>query len=250
MTDLKMALSDKLLALGDDELILAHRNAEWTGHAPILEEDIALANIAQDELGHAQLYYQLLESLTGQNPDQLVFFRDAKDYRNTVFCEMPKGDWAFTMLRQYLFDSYEVFYLRGLSESQYQPLADVAVKIIREEKFHVRHSGVWLERLAQSTPEAFTRLQNALNTLWPLTQQLFIPLDQEAKLIQVNYLPDLESIKQNYLANISHKLQSLNLSLPSSDTYPKNRSEHSPHLAEHLAEMQIVARHDPEAVVW
>ena len=96
-----------MVALADDELILAHRNSEWTGHGPILEEDIAFSNIAQDEMGHATLWYNILQKETGETPDQMVFFRDAAAYRNVQMVELPKGDWAFSMLRQYLFDAAE-----------------------------------------------------------------------------------------------------------------------------------------------
>jgi hypothetical protein len=105
---LDQAVAAHLLAMADDELILGHRNSEWTGHAPILEEDIAFTNIALDELGHARLWYELHGVLTGASTDRLVFFRNAAAYRNVRLVELPRGDWAFTMLRQYLFDSFEV----------------------------------------------------------------------------------------------------------------------------------------------
>ena len=100
--EITQALAAKLLALADDEFLLGHRDSEWCGHAPILEEDIAFANIAQDEIGHASLWLNLYKDLTGDDPDRLLFFREAADYRNAQLCELPKGDWAFTMMRQYL----------------------------------------------------------------------------------------------------------------------------------------------------
>ena len=116
---IQQILTQKLLALADDELILAHRNSEWIGHGPILEEDIALANIAQDELGHANLWYELHQTLTGDEPDDLAFFREADQFRNVQLVELPRGDWAFTMLRQYLFDAYELLLLDQLRHSRY-----------------------------------------------------------------------------------------------------------------------------------
>ena len=133
---LKNALVARLTAMADDELILSHRNAEWTGHAPLLEEDIALANLAQDELGHATTIYGLVEELTGESPDKLAFFRDAEAFRNVQLVELPKGDWAFTMLRQYLFDVYEHVLYEALLKSSYQPLADVVTKFRGEELYH------------------------------------------------------------------------------------------------------------------
>ncbi|MCS6911212.1 MAG: phenylacetate-CoA oxygenase subunit PaaC, partial [Anaerolineales bacterium] len=147
MTEIERALAEKLLALADDELILAHRNSEWTGHAPILEEDIALANIAQDELGHAMLYYELHCALAGGTPDRLAFFREAADFRNVQLVELPKGDWAFTMLRQYLFDAYELALLAQLTHSAHRPLAEVAAKVRNEELYHYKHTGAWVRRL-------------------------------------------------------------------------------------------------------
>ena len=126
---LKQALIGKLTAMADDELILAHRNSEWTGHAPLLEEDIALANLAQDELGHATTLFGLGETLSGRTPDQMAFFRDAAAFRNVQLVELPRGDWAFTMLRQYLFDAYEHVLYAALQTSSYQPLQDFAAKV-------------------------------------------------------------------------------------------------------------------------
>ena len=120
------ALSEWLLAMGDDELILAHRNSEWTGHAPILEEDIAFANIALDELGHASIWYGLRCAMTGEDADRLVFFRNPGQYRNVQLVELPRGDWAFSMLRQYLFDAAENVWLKHLAASSYRPLAEAA----------------------------------------------------------------------------------------------------------------------------
>jgi ring-1,2-phenylacetyl-CoA epoxidase subunit PaaC len=118
---LKEALVGKLTALADDEVVLAQRLSEWVAHAPILEEDIAIANLAQDELGHAKLYLELRQELDGSDPDQVVFLRDPLDYGNAVLVELPRGDWAFTMVRQYLFDAYEGLWLREAASSRYAP---------------------------------------------------------------------------------------------------------------------------------
>ncbi len=138
---LTQALAARLLAMADDELILGHRLSEWTGHAPILEEDIAFANIAQDEIGHAVIiWYTIRQELGEKSPDQLAFFRDADAFRNAQLVELPKGDWAFSMMRQYLFDTWEMLNLTGLQQSQYQPIAEAAVKMRPEEMYHYRHT--------------------------------------------------------------------------------------------------------------
>ena len=178
----QLALADYLLALADDELILGHRNSEWTGHAPILEEDIAFANLAQDEIGHARLWYGLVNDLGGPEPDRLVFFRSAAEYRNAPILELPKGDWAFSMLRQYLFDVGEAQRLPLLAGSPHRPLAEAAAKIRTEEIYHLRHTHAWIERLAQGTQESHRRVQAALDLLWPFAVQLFQPLPGEDRI--------------------------------------------------------------------
>ena len=148
-------LNDYILSLADDELILGHRDSEWCGHAPILEEDIAFANLALDEIGHANLWYGLLAGILEQDPltypDQLVYFRRPNDYRNIQMVELPNGDWAFSMLRQYLLDAAELVRLNALAQSQFIPLAEVAAKILKEELYHHRHSSAWVRRLGLGT---------------------------------------------------------------------------------------------------
>ncbi|MGH7428237.1 MAG: 1,2-phenylacetyl-CoA epoxidase subunit PaaC, partial [Candidatus Methylomirabilaceae bacterium] len=166
-TELDLAVAARVLALADDELILAHRDSEWTGHAPILEEDIGLANIAQDELGHAGLWYGIYRSLVGHDPDRMVFFREAGDWRCVQLVELPKGDWAFTMLRQYLFDAYEHVLLTQLAQSRHEGVAAAAAKIRQEELYHSRHTSAWVRRLGLGTAESHRRTQDALDALWP-----------------------------------------------------------------------------------
>jgi ring-1,2-phenylacetyl-CoA epoxidase subunit PaaC len=245
---LQTALVARLTALADDELILAHRNAEWTGHAPILEEDIAIANIAQDELGHATLYYGLVQNLSGVEPDQLVFFRDGPDFRNVQLVELPKGDWAFTMLRQFLFDAYEAVLLEALVESCYAPLAEASAKIRPEELYHLRYSRAWVERLGLGTAESHRRLQSALDRLWPLTGQLFGDLPGQRLLGQAGFFPDLAPLRSRWEALVRPQLDIAELRRPQPEPARKvARSEHTTHLTELLAAMQLVARLDPAA---
>lgn len=246
------ALTRKLTALADDEIILAHRGGEWTGHAPILEEDIALANIAQDELGHAGMYLELRRALDGSDPDRLAFFRDADEYRCTRLVELPKGDWAFTMLRQFLFDAYEALWLSAASKSTYAPLAEVAAKAVREEKFHLQHTALWVERLALGTEESCRRTQNALNELWPHTAQLFAPLPGEDELVAARIVPDLEKVRALWESFVlPHLTGKCGLLLPMvlAET-AEGRDAHTEHLAPLLAEMQSVARQHANAEVW
>jgi len=250
-SDVKSALIEKLTALADDELILAHRNGEWVGHAPILEEDIALANITQDELGHAMLYLDMIQDLNGVEPDQMAFFRDADDFRNCNLVELPKGDWAFTMLRQYLFDCYEALWLSKAQESSFTPLAEAAVTMLREERFHLQHTHVWVERLGLGTEESNIRMQSALNILWNIAQQLFIPTINEALLVEEGIVPDLEALKALWLEQTSKHLTYSGLTMPEKIAVgPTSRFIHSQHLDLLIKEMQSTARFDSEASVW
>ena len=245
---LQLALVAKLIALADDELILGHRAADWTGHAPILEEDIALANIAQDELGHAMIYYGLAETFTGRDADEMAFFRDSADFRNVQMVELPKGDWAFTMLRQYLFDAYEVALLTRLAESRYVPLADAANKIMREEMYHLRHTQIWVERLGIGTTESHRRMQAALETLWPVSRQLFTPLPGEAGLVAAGYTPALSEVQAQWAALVRPHLGISSLVIPTeTEAISAERAHHTPHLTSLLADMQRVARAHPSA---
>ena len=246
---LRTALENKLLALADDELILAHRDSEWTGHAPILEEDIAFANIAQDEMGHARSWLEVRQALTGETPDELAFFREADDFRNVPLVALPRGDWAFSMLRQYLFDSYELVSLAELVNSEYRPVAEVAQKLRPEELYHYRHSSSWVKRLGLGTVESLGRMQAALTTLWPYALQLFEPLPDEALLVAARFGPSPAGLKIAWLELVVPFLQYAGLQLPTVVTPPAgSRPAHTPHLTELLAEMQQVARLDPSAI--
>ena len=244
-------LAERLLAMADDELILAHRNSEWTGHAPILEEDIAFANIAQDELGHAMLWYGQLAELTGDDPDRLVFFRQPAGFRNVQMVELPRGDWAFSILRQYLFDVYETEMLDELSSSSYRPLAEAAAKVRPEELYHRRHSSNWVHRLGLGTEESNSRLHRALEMLWPKTAQLFKAPDGGGQLVSDGLMPDLGQLRVRWATEVKPFLTAAELSLPA-DVEPEQapaRTSHSGHLAPLLADMQEVARLD-ERALW
>ncbi|GHF59805.1 ring-1,2-phenylacetyl-CoA epoxidase subunit PaaC [Deinococcus metalli] len=241
----------RLTALADDEIVLAHRGGEWTGHAPILEEDIALANIAQDELGHAGLYLGLRADLDGSDPDRLAFFRDAGAYTCTRLVELPKGDWAVTMLRQFLYDTFEALWLDAATRSTYAPLAAVAAKAVREEKFHVQHTALWVERLALGTEESARRIHVALAELWPHTAQLFQPVEGEDELTAAGLLPDLPAVHARWHDLVTRHLQGrCGLPLPATADAGAGRDTHTEHLAPLLAEMQAVARAHPDAEVW
>jgi len=249
------ALVERVTAHADDELVLGHRDAEWTGHAPLLEEDIALANLAQDEIGHAITWYGVRSGLDGSDPDRLVYFRGADEYRSSHLVALPRGDWAFTMLRQYLFDAYETELLARLARSSYQPLAQAAVKIAREELFHLRHSALWLERLAHGTDESRRRLTAALDELLPLLPGLLAPLPGDAALAAAGVYPEAAELADAVLARVGAALEAAGLARPTleppADAAGADRRQRPDGvLAALLAEMQSVARSDPQAEGW
>lgn len=249
---LQQALTDRLLALADDELILGHRNSEWCGHAPILEEDIAFANIALDEIGHASVWYTMLAQLLGEDedtyPDQQVFGREADSYRCVPLVALPIGDWAFSMTRQYLFDAYEAELLAALADSHYGPFREAAAKFRKEEAYHLRHTAAWVRRLGLGTDESHRRMQQALDELASGVGQLFVPLPSDDRLIDAGYFPNLAELKERWLARVSAHLADADLELPKVQPAPADvRTAHDIHLADLLNEMQKVARLDPDA---
>ena len=250
MPTVEQVLADKLLSLADDELILAHRNSEWCGHAPILEEDIAFANLALDELGHAMLWYRLVAELRGQDPeiepDRLVYFREPFEFRAAQFPALPKGDWAFTMLRQYLWDALEWVRLEALAQTSFKPLADTAAKIATEEIYHLRHTQAWVRRLGLGTEESHRRMQAALDLIWPYTAQLMDALPDEGALQAVRF-PESAALAEEWKRRVSAELQESGLTIPETPMLTLGRRLQSVHMVDILAELQQVARLDPSA---
>lgn len=239
---LKAAMAARLLEMADDELILAHRDSEWTGHAPILEEDIAFANIAQDEMGHALIWYEIRQSLTGEDPDRLVFFRGPSQFRNMQMVELPKGDWAFSIVRQWMFDTWEATHLEALEQSRFTPVADAAKKIRKEETYHLRHTGAWLRRLGLGTDESHRRMQAAIDQLWPYNGQLAISPADYQLLIDQSLMPDLGRLVAAWKERILAELATANLRLRGCAPVSCKRDEHSQYFPALLEELQQVAR--------
>ncbi|MCH7663157.1 MAG: phenylacetate-CoA oxygenase subunit PaaC [Chloroflexi bacterium] len=247
----RQALANYLIAMGDDELILGQRDAEWCGHAPILEEDIAFANISLDEIGHANVWYGLATELLGEQqdsyPDWLAFRRDAADFRNIQMVELPKGDWAFSILRQFLFDSFEVMRLERLKDSMYKPLADAAAKIRNEEVYHRRHTQAWVKRLALGTEESKRRMQTALDELWGYARQMGVVTEGGFELEQGSFLPNSEQLRIAWIKEVSTFMHAVELTVRDSAQIPAaGWAEHSQHFDALITEMQEVPRLFPE----
>jgi ring-1,2-phenylacetyl-CoA epoxidase subunit PaaC len=240
-----------LLRLGDDRLVLGHRLSEWCGHGPILEEDIALANIALDLIGQATLYLKLAGETEGKgrSEDDLAYFRDAIDYRNVQLVELPKGDYAFTTLRQFFFDVFSYHLLESLQSSSNSELAGIAAKGFKEARYHVRHSSEWVVRMGDGTGESHERAQKAVNQLWRFTAEMFQADDVDRAIHSEGIGPDLESLKPKWDAVVSDVLSRATLTIPSDPPAMTGgrRGRHTEHLGHMLSEMQIVARSHPGA---
>jgi ring-1,2-phenylacetyl-CoA epoxidase subunit PaaC len=184
------ALAELLLSVADDEFVIGFWDSEWTGIAPMLEEDVATSSIAQDELGHASALYGLLAELTDDDADRIAFGRDPGAYRHAALLNHARGDWAFSVARRWLYETADAVRLAALSASSWQPLADLATKMRREETYHRMHVDAWLDRLATSTPDVRERLSAAVVRLWPDTQAIFTPLSGEPALVSAGILPE------------------------------------------------------------
>lgn len=188
-SELCAALVSYLLGWADDELALGHRDSEWTGFAPQIEEDVAFSSIAQDELGHAAVLYDLVVALTGSDRDRLALQRPAAEYRHSALVEQPNGDWAFTIARHFLYDLADSYRTDMLTDSTYAPLAAVAGKMQREEHYHLMHGEAWWERLRDGTAESRDRLAAAARVVVPLAVDLFGEFDGEHDLVAAAIVP-------------------------------------------------------------
>jgi ring-1,2-phenylacetyl-CoA epoxidase subunit PaaC len=249
----RTALDAKILKLADDEFILGHRNSAWAGHGPILEEDIAFANLAIDELGHGILWYRIVSTLREEDPetfpDKLVYQRSALEFRNADVVALPHADWAFSMLRQFLFDAYESVQLPLLAASPYEPIAEAAAKIKQEEVYHLHHTKTWTLRLGLGTEESHRRMQQALNALWSPFQQLFVASPHESLLVEAGIVPDLRQIRADWTALVVPFLSRCELILPDDSSLAATQPVlPSPHMESLIAELQEVSRIAPNAV--
>jgi ring-1,2-phenylacetyl-CoA epoxidase subunit PaaC len=209
------ALAELLLALADDEFVLGFWDSEWTGIAPILEEDVAMSSVSQDEIGHAKAWYELLASLTDDDADRIAFGREPAGYRHAALMNHARSDWAFTVARRYLYEHADATRLESLAGSTYAPVAELAAKMRREETYHLLHFDLWLRRLAEAGGEARERLVGALERIWPDAQAVFAPLAGEERLVSAGILPDdLETLRRRWLERVVPVLESSNLPVP------------------------------------
>jgi ring-1,2-phenylacetyl-CoA epoxidase subunit PaaC len=240
-----------LLRLGDDRLVLGHRLSEWCGHAPILEEDIALANIALDLIGQATLLLALAAKSEGKgrDADALAYLRDAVDYRNALLLELPKGDFAVTIVRQLFYSVFALLQAEALQRSSGAELAGVAAKAVKESRYHVRHSADWVLKLGGGTTESRARAQRAVDDLWRYTGELFLADEVDRDVATSGLGVDPSTLENAWQTHVRDVLVRASLTIPDTPYMQRGGREgrHTEHLGHMLAEMQIVARSHPGA---
>jgi ring-1,2-phenylacetyl-CoA epoxidase subunit PaaC len=240
---------DYVLRLADNSLILGHRLSEWCGHGPILEEDIAMSNIALDLIGQARLFLTHAGKVQGEGKDEdaLAFTRPEPEWRNVLLVEQPNGDFAMTMARQFLFDCFHVELLTALCDSADEDLAAIAAKSLKEATYHRRHSGEWVIRMGDGTEESKRRVQAALDDLWIFVDELFEMDAIDRAAVEAGIGTDLAGLRPAWDTMVDRVLAEATLTRPRAD-YPRSggrSGEHSEYLGFILAELQYMQRAYP-----
>lgn len=245
------AIKDLLYKMADDLLVIGHRNSEWTGLGPILEEDIAFSSMAQDKLGHSQALFQILHELGETDPDANAFNRAAGQFRNAQFVELPNGDYDFSLVRHFLYDHADQLRFEMLASSTFEPLAKVARKIKGELKYHVFHANTFVEKLGNATEESKARMQSALNAVWNYALGLFEEGDYEQALISEGIFIGESGLKERWLLGITPIIEKSGLKIPDEKNWAPvlggRKGYHTEHLEQLVNEMAEVFRIDPSA---
>lgn len=245
-------ISELLTYMADTSLIMGHRHSEWIGIGPVLEEDIAFGSMAQDKVGHAFNLYKLLHDKYGApEPDQFAFNRKAADFKCAQLAELPTDDYAFTLVRQFLYDHAEYQRYSALTESNLEALAQLAAKFKSEIKYHIFHGNTWIKQLANGNDESKSRIQSAIDEIWPYALAIFEPGKNDEELAAAGIFPGEKDIQEKWLAAVVPLMEQYGL------TIPKNLQEttgkggrfgyHTAHLEPLLAEMTEVFQVDSGA---
>jgi len=246
------------LHLADNALILGHRNSEWTGHGPVLEQDIAISNIALDLIGQARNFYQYAAQLINQvnkqttNPateDSLAYLRDAHQFKNCLLVEQHNGDWAKTILRQFFFSAYQFYYYQELQKGKDSTLAAIAEKSLKEVTYHLRWGSEWVIRLGDGTDESRSRMLKAIDELWVYTDELFDPTIYELKAASEGFGVNIVLLKDDWDKKVKDVFEEATLPFPNKEMnrikWFGKEGKHSEHLGYILAEMQFLQRAYP-----
>ena len=243
------AVRDYAVRLGDDALILGHRLSEWCSRAPFLEEDLALTNVALDYIGRARMFYSYAAELSGEGYDEdwFAFKRDCREFSNNLIHELPRGDFAFSMARQYLVDVYIVAFMRELQSSADSTLAAIAGKAIKESEYHLRRSADWMLRLGDGTQESKRRLQDAVNELWGFTPELFEMDELEQDLVTAGIAVDAAALLAPWEQTVRATFKQAGIDIPLEDWQVSGgrQGKHTEWLGHVLSDLQFVQRAYP-----
>jgi ring-1,2-phenylacetyl-CoA epoxidase subunit PaaC len=244
-----VGLDDLLLSMADDEFVIGFSDSEWTGIAPLLEEDVAMSSLSQDELGHAAALYGLLAELNGTDADGLAYDREPAEYRHARLLDHGRGDWAMTIARRYLYESADAVRLEALAAGAWDPLAGLVGKLQREERYHAMHIGSWFERLAGATGEPRDRLVHALETLGSDAGTVFTPLPDEPALIEAGILAHpMTELEADWRERLAPTFARFDLPAPPPTTRPeRGRTDHGDDFLWLHGEFSSVRRSDPGA---
>lgn len=240
-------VKELILMMADNGMILGQRLGEWCGHGPVLEQDIAMTNIALDLIGEARNYYHYLAETEGKNEDDFPMLRDARSFRNVLLCELPNGHWGDTIMRQFMFDCYHHHLLEGMTASSDATLAAIARKSIKESAYHLAFSGEWVIRLGDGTRESHDKMQDSLNDLMPYFEEMFIAAPYETLTTEKGIYPSLSEVRKKAVKKFEEVISEATLTLPEKyHNHTGGKSGiHTESLGFILAELQYMQRAYP-----
>ncbi len=243
----KEALINYCLRLGDNNLVLGQRFAEWCSNGPILEEDLAMTNFSLDCFGQAELYFNYAAELEGKghDADHFAYHRNERQYFNALIVEMPNGDFAMTMMKLFLYSAFSKLNYESLSTSPDETLANLAARSLKEVKYHFRHSSEWIVRFGNGTEESKFRVQNALNELWMYTSDMFEITETDTELMELGVINNAQNLLSQWHLLVNEILMQANLTLPSPDSYMAKGGylgNHTEHLGHLLCELQYLQK--------
>ena len=244
-------LKELLYKMADDQLIIGHRNSEWTGLGPVLEEDIAFSSMAQDKVGQSLALYEMLQQLGEAEPDIVAFTRNDKQFHCCQLVEYPIGEYDFSLVRHFFFDHAEALRFEMLQNTVFEPLAQAARKFRGEIKYHTMHADVWLKQLANGTEESKARMQSSLNEVFPMALGIFEPGPYEAELKEAGIFAGEDELRSRWLEKVTAVVKACGLTLPDAGSvtpaFGGRKGYHTEQLQPLLDEMTEVFRNDPTA---
>lgn len=247
--DNKTALFQYLLRLGDNASILGHRLGEWCGHGPELEEDIAVTNVSLDLIGHARSLYTYAGEVEGKGKteDDIAYLRQEREYVNALICELPNGDYGYTIARQFLFDQFNHLLYTELLNSKDETIAAISAKAVKEINYHLRRSTEWVLRLGDGTEESHNRIQESFNNIWAYTGDMFVQDDADKAIIEAGIGPDLNTLLPIWKEKVKATLAEATLAMPEGEWMHSGSKtgRHTESMGHLLSELQYMQRAYP-----